>query len=343
MKRNHGLDLLKVICSFMVICLHTPFPGFIGKITIPLTRIAVPLFFMITGYYYSSTIQRKKEKKQLKKIFHMFVGANLLFFAWSLIKSYTANDFTLITISNMFSMKSMLKFVLLNESPFSGHLWYLGAILYVLLIVFVFERKWDRQKLYPIVPFLLLTDLVFGKYSLLLFGQVIPYILVRNFLFVGLPYFLIGDMLYRYNTRINPKKAVLLIIVFSCTTLFERAILGAFNLNAERDHYISTTFLAVFVFLLAVQSNGKRNHKWYDTLCYIGSRLSSSIYMIHPIFITIIAKVISVLSHYIPLSIAYSYMAPFVVFIFTTIVSWMLHSVAEKSKMKLHNTKNTNT
>ena len=146
MERNHGLDFLKALCSFMVICIHAPFPDIIGNIITPLTRIAVPLFLMITGYYYSCVTERKNEKKQLIKILRLFVGANFLFFAWSLLTSCLSGDSLITNISNMFSMKSILKFVLLNESPFAVHLWYLGAILYVLLIIYVFEKKWDRQK-----------------------------------------------------------------------------------------------------------------------------------------------------------------------------------------------------
>lgn len=242
MHRNHGLDLTKTICAFMIICIHTPFPGLLGKIIIPLTRIAVPLFFMITGYHYSITKERKHEKKQLYKIFRLFVGANLLYFAWFLLRTWISNDSVITEIGKAFGVKSILKLILLNESPFSGHLWYLGAILYVLLIIMFFERKWNRQKLYPIVPFLLLTDIVFGKYSLLLFGQTIPYVLVRNFFCVGLPYFLIGDWLYTRNIRIKSDKSVLFIFVFAFTTLVERFLLGVFSANAKRDHYISTTF-----------------------------------------------------------------------------------------------------
>ena len=42
-----------------------------------------------------------------------------------------------------------------------------------------------------------MTDLAFGKYSLVVFGKESPYILVRNFLCVGLPYFALGAMLKR--------------------------------------------------------------------------------------------------------------------------------------------------
>ena len=53
--RNNNLDILKTICAFLVICIHIPFPGSVGAIITPLARIAVPIFFMITGYFYNRT------------------------------------------------------------------------------------------------------------------------------------------------------------------------------------------------------------------------------------------------------------------------------------------------
>lgn len=41
-------------------------------------------------------------------------------------------------------------------------------------------------------PCLLIIDLMFGKYSLLLWEQEFSYIHLRNFLFMGLPYFGLG-------------------------------------------------------------------------------------------------------------------------------------------------------
>lgn len=335
MTRNYGLDLLKTVCAFFIICIHASFPGLAGDIFTPLTRIAVPLFFMITGFYYSRTKERQKEKKQISKIFKLFISANILYLFWSLAITLISGESITMFISNSFSVKSILQFVLFNESPFGAHLWYLGAILYVLIIIFLFEKKWHRQKLYPLIPVLLLFDLVLGKYSLLLFGQSVPYFLIRNFLFVGLPYFLIGDMLNTRNIKIKPKNSLLLSIVFIITTLTERFLLGYFNVNAVRDHYISTTLLAMSVFLLAVHFDKKRNKKIYDGLCYIGANLSSDIYILHPIFITIMAKAVGFMSRYINISVAYNYIAPFAIMMVTTIAVWIYHLVINKIKAKI--------
>ncbi len=335
MHRNHGLDFLKAISTFMVVCIHAPFPGIVGTIIIPLTRMAVPLFFMITGYYYSSTKERNHVNKQFYKILQLFIGANLLYFLWKLVIICFKNSSITIELTKMFSVKSILKFILLNESPFGAHLWYLGAILYVLLIVLLFEKKWNREKLYPIVPFLLVADLVFGKYSLLLFGQTIPYILVRNFLCVGLPYFLIGDWLYTHSITIRPGKARMYICVFTFTTLIERTLLGVFSLNAERDHYISTTFLAVFTFLLALQHENVYANKGLSVLSSVGAKLSTNIYILHPIVITVVAKVIVYVSHHLPfIDVCYAYVAPFVIFTITATASWLLLVITKNIHIK---------
>ncbi len=335
MSRNHGLDLLKVICAFMIICIHVPFPGLLGEIITPLTRIAVLIFFMISGYYYSYIKERQKEKKQIIKIFKLLMSANLLYFFWSLAWTFIKGDSITAYISNVLSLESIYKFIVFNESPFGGHLWYLGSILYVLLIVFAIEIKWTRKVLYPLIPILLLTDLVFGKYSVLLFGTTFPYIFVRNFLFVGLPYFLIGDLLNIYKIKIKNSKALLLSLLFVVTTFIEKFALVYFDVNADREHYISTTFLAVCVFLWANNLNIKDNRKLTGIICYVGANLSTYIYIIHPIFITIMSAIMNYVSRYIGFDMVYNYMEPFLILLVTAFVSWVYYITVIKAKSKL--------
>ena len=315
-KRLDGLDFLKFICCFMVICLHIPFTRAVSGIITPLSRIAVPIFFMITGYFYSATSETKKEKKQLLKIARIFFWANTLYLIYScsvnLIKGESvAKDFTLI---------NFCKFIFLNESPFGGHLWYLGAILYVLIIIYFFEKRYSRDKLYFLIPFLLLFDLVFGKYSLLFIRKEIPFIFVRNFLFVGLPYFLIGDIIFKRRITIARKHLLILICIFASTTLIERYLLNTFNLNVTRDHYISTSFLAVFTFMLACHYGNNPHSKIYKKCCSIGANLSLDIYIIHPIIISALAIIVQLIDSQ-TINTLYVHTAPFVVFVVSIVIS----------------------
>ena len=64
-KRHDGLDFAKFLCSYMVISIHM---SYFGKSYIePLSRFAVPLFFMITGYFYSSIKQKTKSLHKSRK------------------------------------------------------------------------------------------------------------------------------------------------------------------------------------------------------------------------------------------------------------------------------------
>ena len=193
--RAEQIDIIKAICAFFVICIHAPFPGENGAYFTALTRVAVPIFFMITGYFYSNTVAKHKEKQQIKKIFFLMLKANLLFLIWNLTLILSQKGDLRSYLKAIFTGKNLERFLLLNESPFAGHLWYLGAILYVLLIVSLTDAFQCRKIVYYLTPVLLAADLLFGKYSLLVLGREYPYIFVRNFLCVGIPYFCIGNLI----------------------------------------------------------------------------------------------------------------------------------------------------
>ena len=272
---------MKAICAFLIVCIHVPFPGKVGAYFTALTRVAVPVFFMITGYFYLDTVARHKEKQQIKKILCLAVEANILFFVWNIALGILRRDSVVTYVRSIFTGKNILKFLVLNESPLAGHLWYLGAILYVLIVVSLMDKLNCRKILYYLTPVLLIADLVFGKYSLLIFRREFSYILVRNFLCVGIPYFCIGNLIREKecSEKWNKKVLQVLIVVFAITSLAERFALVNAGLNATRDHYLSTTFLAIYLFVYTLKSN------WHNKeLAVIGRKYSTWLYVIHPIF-----------------------------------------------------------
>lgn len=223
---------------------------------------------MISGYFYN----QESGMKQIRKVAILFVEANLIYCVWSYFYGAVSGIFPVI------SFDTLLKFVFLNESPFSGHLWYLGAVLYTQIVIYFLEKWQLKRAIYMTIPILLLTDIVFGKYSILLFGREFDYLLVRNWLFVGIPFFSIGMLMNEKKLRIGWWG----IPVFTLTTILERFLLVRNGLNAARDQYISTIFLSISVLSFALEYKGSINN-W---LAQIGNRLSAWIYIIHPIFIT---------------------------------------------------------
>lgn len=120
-RRCESLDVLKTISAFLIVCIHAPFPGIVGEYLIAIARIGVPIFFMITGYFYDCITERGREKQQIKKIFILLVVSNLLYFVKDLIAS-CVNGNLCTYINEQLSINRILHFLLLNESPFAGHL-----------------------------------------------------------------------------------------------------------------------------------------------------------------------------------------------------------------------------
>lgn len=326
-KRKNNFDILKCICAFLIICIHAPFPGDFGEYFIALTRIAVPIFFMITGFFYRITAEKGHQVFQIKKIAFLFVVSNIFYFVLTIRGG-------LESLSNTLTLKNIVYFIILNVSPFSDHLWYLGAILYTLIIVYALNKINKIKILYIITPFLLLGDLVLGKYSLLLFGKEFPYEFVRNFLFVGIPYFCIGMLIFKYKDTLKAKftkvKLIICTVVFTVTTLLERYILVNNNLNATRDHYISTTFLAVSVFSLFMISFQGNINVFSKLTATIGREYSTGIYILHPFMIIIANKLVDIVG----VEALYSPIKPIIIFIISAISTAIICFILKKINAK---------
>ena len=249
---------------------------------------------MITGFFYDGVRSRGRVNSQIMKVLRLFLSANILYFGWGLAKAAAGGSVGAF-VSENFGFRKLLRFVFLNEALFSSHLWYLGALLYVLVIKAALD-KWFPQTsdkiLYALTPVLLLGDLLLGKYSMVVFGRAFPHVLVRNFLFVGVPYFSIGCYLYEKRDRISIRRErnILLIILFAGTTLLERYLLVRSGLNPPRDHYISSTFLAAAAFILFLNSG--RDQPRATLLEKIGREYSAFIFIIHPLLLQIMEKAV---------------------------------------------------
>lgn len=154
--RNHSLDTLKFICAILVICIHTPQPLWLQPIIDPLQRCAVPIFFMISGYFTYGANLDSKIRKRVIYILKIFGISFLLYLLQHIIHSRSLDFINII----LYNIKTM---ILYNEVMFGCHLWYIPAYLYVLIIVWLVNKYKLFQNLYYAVPPLLIAGLYFGK------------------------------------------------------------------------------------------------------------------------------------------------------------------------------------
>lgn len=306
--RNYSIDTLKAICAIFVVFLHISTP--IQNIYLPIVRCAVPCFFMISGYFLMNDSIQTRIIKAIRKILKTIIWSSLLF---ALVKlMLNKGDFSSIIPTS----RQVVDFILLNENPLGFHLWYLNAYLYTLIFVYLISKYNYWRYAYLAVPILLVGDLMLGKYSLLLFGREFDYLYVRNFLFVGIPNFLIGCYIRQKSICLQTKSCKLFacIFIFVITSLIEKGILDYWHLGATREQYISTALLSISFFLYFV------NRKQYNSnwISVIGQRDSLYIYIFHPFWMALI----SILLYHIELGelqIIYDYAAPIIVLLMTYI------------------------
>ena len=211
--RNYKLDLLRFICACLVIMIHISFAE--HDAVNPLTRIAVPIFFIISGYFYSSVRSCNAERRQIKKIALLTALGTLLHFTvYTIIELFGGNSL-LGWLGQNFTLKSAIELLFFNVVPFSAPLWYLFALVYVLTPVWLFAKLIPRKYLYCAIPILLLCNLCLGAYAIPLLGYAPDLFLSRNFLFAGLPFFLLGDYLFTHKDNIRiPNVRLILFAVF---------------------------------------------------------------------------------------------------------------------------------
>lgn len=299
MQRNFSIDIVKTLAALLVICIHTGYPSVVGDYVVAFCRIAVPLFLLISGYYYQNIMDKKKITAYYKKILGLTFFSSIFYF----IVFDKKLDY-LIT----FRWDKMLIF----NFPIAGdHLWYLFSLINVLVILSICYKI--RDKLFYLIPFLLM-----GNYILSFFPK---FWLYRNFLFTSLPYFLLGMYIYKYNKSILAlfKKETLVYIfviglILQCLEVFLYKYWGFIYV---RDHYLMTSLLSIVIFSYALVVKTQKE----NVLTIIGKKYSAYIYILHIFILSYYHHIMDFgdnNDNYV------SYIKPFIIFILTLLVSFMV-------------------
>lgn len=312
--RNHSIDLLKFVCAVLVVFLHTEWRY--RDMILPFTRCAVPCFLMTSGFllYNDGKISCSKIKRNVVKILKITIWATLLFLIFKECLFFVANKSVYIP-----SLHSIVNWVLFNECPFAYHLWYLYAYIYVLLVILLFERFNRLKFLFLLTPFLLVCDLILGKYGMVILGIDLQPFYIRNWIFVGVPYFCLGCIIKHCvcgGIKISKLWAVLGVCLFTLTTYLERFFIIQSGFVLTRDHYLSSTFLAVSLFWLIIDLRISKE----NFITKIGRQESIYIYILHPMILTIC----SVVSVRIGWENYYRDIAPVLVLCFTFLLIYAL-------------------
>lgn len=281
-----SLYVLKAICAFFVVVIH--FPMKYGYYLYPIVRIAVPCFFMISGFFLYNDDQEKmlsNLKRALGKTLQVTIFAYSFYLFVELLKVILFKGTT-------FSISSSTLLYYLIAGPQIGsstHLWYLIAYIETLIIAYLSIKTNFIKLLWWLIPIGLILNLLIGKYGFIVptidFTQVgLPrYIAARNFLTIGIPTFAIGLLLKKYIDKIcrsiTSQKAWILVILFTLLATIEFAVLHwIFGKNYMADISFFTIPLAISIIILCLQNPDVGKGTYLTT---IGKKYSSDIYIYH--------------------------------------------------------------
>jgi alanine racemase len=281
-----GIDLFRIVAAILIIVIHTSplstyseWGDFI--LTRVIARIAVPFFFMTSGFFLISRYQYNTKKLRI------FVKKTMLIYGIAIILYIPINIY-----NHYFQMENLLP-NFIKDIVFDGtlyHLWYLPAAIIGGVITWYLVRKLGYYKAFVVAATLYFIGL-FGDsyYGLIKNNSILNgfYILLfqisdytRNGVFFAPVFFLLGGWTADCQSCLGQTTARIMFVLMMLFMLAEGIILHQFHLQRHDSMYFFLVPSMYFLFHILLHFRGER-HNWMRNLSLL-------IYIIHPMIIVII-------------------------------------------------------
>ena len=292
--RNVYLDLFKFFLCYLVIAIHLAgesFPYF------PLFRLAVPMFFIISGYFnYTADPERLRTKSVgfiSRSLRYMLLGF-LIYIIFDFFMCYVDGHGVGYYFTTLFYEDFWLEFFFLNRPiTYTGaQLWFLIALFVVSLIHYALVR-FDRLRYYKIIiPVCYFIYFFFAGYMYLLQDTDMPIRYTRNAFFFGLPNFALGFTLAKFDFH---KKGWYKYLYLALGVLFyflqvpEYLLVKTDNISLEM--YLSGVAAAVFLLLFFLGIKNADCPFYYKG---VGKNAPFYVYILHMAVAVVLAKFVSI-------------------------------------------------
>lgn len=260
--RSASLDFLKLVLSVFVVAIHAELPL---SIFTPVLRMAVPLFFCISGYFYFQKVHAAESPAVHRKIYKGFFKRTASLYAFWFVVLSPITFFIRDWFDEGF-LPGLLRFLqsLLFNSTFRAS-WYLSALLLGMLLIHALSRVLRAKTLvFLTLPVYLLCCLFTNYYGLV---QEIPFFSAfrqgYETIFISFPngfaaalfWFALSNLLAETKKRPSRRTLTVSVLVGLLLLLTEGALLAAFSPQAENDCYLSLLLLCPAVFLLVFNTD----------------------------------------------------------------------------------------
>lgn len=294
-----GLDLLKFICSILIIFLHiNPFPQPVYFITKAIGNLGVPCFFIISGFLFFRKLLVASPKEQMGFFCRQIKRLAILLGFW-LVVYFVVIDLWWILDGNIaLNLLEYCKHILFGGSDF--FLWFVVSSIVGMAIAFLLWRLIGKWMLIP-ACLAFLIGAIPSAYNQLISGSFYDtayqwyctyFYTVRNGLFFAFPCISLGMLLaQREDTVLCLGKKVCWFLIPSVALFIGDCILAHFVFQKLLGVMaLSATALSFVLVLIFLQLKKEfKNAVWMRKMSFL-------IYVIHPLWLSVLPKFLSLLS-----------------------------------------------
>ncbi|BCZ46669.1 hypothetical protein psyc5s11_27360 [Clostridium gelidum] len=253
------IDVLRLVFAALVVSIHTMAFKSINEdlwiaTSMGIARLAVPFFFIVTGYFLYNRINSEKEPKStLKRLLILYVS-------WVLIEIITLFPMVLSNLgtSPIFLIERLL------FMGITGSLWYISSLIIAIFVISPLLKK-DKILLLIIIGFVLYLfgatgDTYFGLFEKTMITHLIngytgvfvmPQIgITESIIFVS-----IGAAVNKYKFNEKIKNAGLLSIISIILLLIETFVLNKTGIAKDANMYLSAIIAAPLILVWAINCN----------------------------------------------------------------------------------------
>ena len=331
-KNLDAADVLKFLLSMLIVATHTSL--FEGYIT-PLVRLAVPAFFMISGYFFFGKVNSCDNMKQKKAYLKKSVGHNLkLYLFWFILllplTFYVRGYHTMGVFGGAWHLVRDFLF----GSTFQSS-WYITALIMGFALVLFLSQKLPQHALVIIGIIFYIPSLLSSNYAFVLeyfdslkaIGESLSQIFLlpcRNFS-VGILYIVMGKYLVEKNYEGKTKRYIITFLLAFSALVAEYLALRFSGVEIiETDCFIAVPFAAYYlckVFLTL------------DISCKVSQtlrKISTVSYCAHMAVFMVVGKCFKVFG----LSDWQNVLHFVITLVFTQVLALVLIRLAENKKLK---------
>lgn len=316
-KKNYFLNYLKGLACFGVVFFHVKIPHYmLDGIIQAMFRFAIPLFFMVSGYFCDTSDREKLEQKLPGKCKHILwiscIGCIYYFVFHMLIAifgdSHGGVEDILYLFKYFFNGKAMFHWIVFNQDPFINIMWFTFALLYCYLLLWLINHFDWYKKVFWLIPVLIGVHMVLGN-VLTLFGMAASKLYYRNFLFFGLPFLLLGVWMRRNQEKICASLTMRVCQICMITgTLLSVAEWFVFG---RQEMFFGSILFVVGAFVYALHKPEAKQNSFITT---IGDKYSLFVYIVHSSFISVLDRFAYKLLPEGGLLTTYNYVKPLLIF-----------------------------